>query len=65
MGFLRNVIRQKSIAPVSQPIRIELKAIARAHALDGGHTYMFPDLIGSFDYLYGQWLDKVIVLVSG
>ena len=54
-GFLGNVIRQKSIAPVSQPIRIELKAIALAHALDGGHTYMFPDLIGSFDYLYGQW----------
>lgn len=54
MGFLGNVIRQKSIAPVSQPIRIELKAIAPAHALDGGHTYLFPDLIGSFDYLYGQ-----------
>ena len=54
MGFLGNVIRQKSIAPVSQPIRIELKAIARAHALDGGQTYLFPDLIGSFDYLYGQ-----------
>ena len=44
---------QKTIAPISQPIRIELKAITRVHALDAGHTYMFPDLNGSFDCLYG------------
>ena len=53
-GFLGSAFCQKNIAPMSQPIRIELKAIARAHARDAGHTYMFSDLIGSFDCLNRQ-----------